>query len=242
VNKTVSKIATDESKPHGKLYVPSDRVRAFLNPLSIRKIPMVGDKTYQVLSRINIRTIQTLSEVPAELLEQLLGENGRTLWKKANGIDNTPVEPYSERKSISSELTFDHDTIDIPKLKSLLGAMVEKLAYQLRKEEWLTSTVVVKVRYANFDTETQQGTVQYTSCDHILIKRAQELFDKLYRRRMRLRLIGIKFTGLVHGVYQINMFEDTQEMVALYQAMDRMRKRFGYESIIRCSGMDIKPR
>lgn len=242
VNKTVSKIATGEGKPNGTLNIPELMVRPFLNPLSIKKIPMVGDVTFNLLSRIGIRTIQTLSEMPAPVLQQMIGKNGMELWKKANGIDFTPVEPYVERKSISTEQTFTKDTIDIPMLHSLLAGMVEKLSYQLRSEQWLTSTVTVKIRYANFDTETKQCRVPYTSADHTLTRVAKDLFTKLYQRRMRLRLVGIQFSGLVRGNYQINIFEDTQEIMALYQAMDRMKTRYGFDAVARCGGARLKPK
>lgn len=239
VNKTVSKIATGEVKPLGRIEVPQVNVRPFLNPLSIRKIPMVGDATFTTLARIGIRKIETLADMPIDMLQKLLGVNGGVLWRKANGIDDTPVEPYSERKSLSTENTFDQDTIDIPRLKSLLVSMVEKLAFQLRSEQWLTSVVVVKIRYNNFDTHTQQCKIPYTSADHTLIERVTELFDKIYQRRMRIRLIGIKFTGLVRGTYQINLFDDTTEMMSLYQKIDRIKKRFGYNAVQRCAGMKL---
>ena len=241
VNKTVSKIATGEGKPRGNLEIPEGNVQAFLNPLSIQKIPMVGTVTFQLLSRIGIRTIQTLSEMPAEVLQQMIGKNGLDIWKKANGIDHTPVEPYTERKSISTEHTFSQDTIDIVELKSLLVGMVEKLAFQLRSEEWLTSTITVKIRYANFDTETKQCKIAYTSADHILTKNVMELFEKVYQRRMRLRLIGIRFSGLVRGTYQIDLFEDTEEMLSLYAAMDKMKSRYGFDAVMRCAGAHFKP-
>jgi len=241
INKTVSKIGTGEGKQKKNLEIPNHLVQPFLNPLSIQKIPMVGDKTFQLLSRIGIRTIQTLSEMPSEVLQQMIGKNGLELWKKANGIDHNPVEPYTERKSISTEHTFLQDTIDIQRLHRVLLGMVEKLAFQLRSEEWLTSTVVIKIRYANFDTETKQCRVQYTSADHILNKIVIDLFDKLYQRRMRLRLIGIRFSGLVRGTYQINLFEDTEEMLALYTAMDRMKNRYGFDAVMRCAGASFKP-
>ncbi|HEX8269593.1 MAG TPA: DNA polymerase IV [Flavobacterium sp.] len=240
VNKTVSKIATGEGKPKGNLEIPEPMVQSFLNPLSIRKIPMVGEVTFNLLSRIGIRNIQTLSEMPADVLQRMIGKNGLELWKKANGIDNNPVQPYTERKSISTEHTYLHDTIDIKKIKSLLIGMVEKLSYQLRREQWLTSTVVVKVRYANFDTENLQRKIAYTSCDHILMRYVLEIFDKLYNRRMRVRLVGITFTSLVRGTYQINMFEDTEEMMSLYQAMDRIKNRFGFDAVSRCAGTMLK--
>lgn len=242
INKTVSKIGTGEAKPQGALYINSPDVRSFLNPLSIRKIPMLGEVTYTTLARIGIRNIQTLSEMPMQVLQQILGKNGIDLWKKANGIDYAPVEPYRERKSISTEHTFDQDTIDISLLKSLFIGMVEKLAYQLRSEQWLTSIVTVKIRYANFDTETKQLKIAYTSADHILNKIVCELFEKLYHRRMRIRLIGIQFSGLVRGTYQMDLFEDTEEMMALYQAMDKMKKKYGAHAVARCSGTALKKR
>ena len=238
-NKTVSKIGTGESKPVGKLEIKESEIKSFLNPLSIKKIPMVGDKTFQLLSRIGIRTIHTLSEMPVLVLQQMIGNNGKELWKKANGIDENPVVPYSERKSVSTEKTFTTDTMDVAELKRLIAGMAEKLAYQLRQEKWLTSTVVIKIRYANFDTETKQSRVTYTSADHTLSRMALQLFDKVYTRRMRLRLVGLRFTDLVHGNHQMNLFEDTEEQISLYQTMDDIKNRFGSDAVGRASGFDF---
>lgn len=235
-NKTVSKIGTGEAKPLGRLEIREDFVKPFLNPLSIRKIPMVGNVTFQLLSRIGIRNIRTLSEMPVEVLQQMIGKNGLELWKKANGIDETPVIPYSERKSISKEHTFDEDTIDVENIRALISGMVENLAFQLREQQLLTSIITVKIRYANFDTETKQCRIPYNSADHTLLSYALELFKKLYTRRMRLRLIGIKFSGLVHGQHQMNLFEDTEELMSLYQAMDKMKRRFGKNALGRAAG------
>lgn len=237
VNKTVSKIATGEGKPKGNLEIPQPMVQQFLNPLSIRKIPMVGDATFKLLSRIAIRNIQTLAEMPINVLQEMIGRNGIELWKKANGIDNSPVEPYRERKSLSTEDTFHQDTTDMVFLRSVLCTMVEKLAYQLRSEGWLTSNVTVKIRYSNFDTETRQVTLAYTASDHTLTKAVLEAFGKLYQRRMSLRLVGVRFSKLVRGSYQIDLFEDTQEMMSLYQAMDKIKNRFGANAVMRGSGI-----
>lgn len=238
-NKTVSKIGTGESKPKGKLQIIETEVQPFLNPLSVKKIPMVGDKTFQLLSRIGVRTIHTLSEMPVLVLQQMIGANGKELWKKANGIDENPVVPYSEKKSISTERTFATDSIDILEIKRLISGMAEKLAYQLRQEKWLTSTVVIKIRYSNFDTETKQCRITYTSADHTLSRVALELFNKVYTRRMRLRLVGLRFTDLVHGNHQMNLFEDTEEQMSLYQTMDYLKNRFGKDAIGRASGYDF---
>lgn len=236
-NKTVSKIGTGESKPIGRFEIREQNIQPFLNPLSVKKIPMVGAKTFELFSRLGIKTIQTLSEMPVEVLQQLIGKNGSVLWEKAHGIDESPVLPYSERKSISKENTFSEDTIDVQNIKSLLSGMVEQLAFQLRTEKWLTSTIVVKIRYSNFDTETKQYKIPYTSADHTLLKYVLELFKKVYTRRMRIRLIGVKFTGLVHGCHQMNLFEDTEELISLYQTMDKIKNRFGAASVGRASGL-----
>ena len=239
-NKTVAKIGTGEAKPLGRIEIPNREIQPFLNPLSIKKIPMVGNVTFQLLSRIGIRHIKTLAEMPVDVLQQMIGKNGAELWKKANGIDDSPVVPYSERKSLSAEHTFAQDSIDLENMRSIISGMVEQLAFQLRQEKWLTSVVTIKIRYANFDTETKQCRISYTSADHTLLKYALELFKKLYTRRMRLRLIGIRFSGLVHGCHQMDLFEDTEELMNLYQSMDRMKNRFGKTAVGRASGLLIQ--
>ncbi len=238
VNKTVCKIATGEAKPNGELEITSDRVMPFLAPLSISKIPGIGDKTFRLLRSMGIATIDTLSRVPPEMVEKVLGQNGLVIWKKANGIDPSPVIPYSERKSISSETTFEQDTTDIHMINDLLVRMVEKIAFTLRKKQKLTSCVTVKIRYSNFDTHTMQLRIPYTSFDHVLIPVAKELFRKVYQRRMLIRLIGVKLSHLITGTQQIDLFNDTPELISLYQAVDRMRLRYGRKSVIRAVGVD----
>ncbi len=237
VNKTVSKIATGEAKPNGEKEVPDSLIKPFLNPLSISKIPMVGEKTFHLLRSMGVATIGTLSQIPLEMMEKVLGKNGIDIWKKANGIDYTPVIPYWEQKSISSERTFDVDTTDLALLNNTLVGMVEKIAWELRKDQKLTSCITVKIRYSNFDTHTLQQRIPYTSFDHKLIELAKSLFTRLYQRRMLIRLIGVKFSHLVQGTPQLNLFEDTPEMVRLYQAMDKMRQRYGKRAVERAVGM-----
>ncbi len=201
---------------------------------------MVGDKTYQTLRNMGVSRIQTVQEMPVELMENAFGDNGITIWKKANGIDNSPVIPYQERKSISTERTFDRDTIDVAKLRGILHAMAENLAFQLRRGEKLTSCVTVKIRYSDFQTETLQCRIPYTSADHLLVPRVLELFDKVYNRRLLVRLVGVKYSHLVGGGYQINLFDDTEERINLYQAMDRMREKFGDRAVVSAAGMLAK--
>ena len=239
-NKTVSKVGTGEAKPNGQKEIAYGTEKAFLAPLSIRKIPMVGDKTYQLLRGMGVLWIRTLQEMPMELLQQVLGENGSLIWRKAQGIDTSPVIPYSERKSISTERTFEQDTIDVKMLKGLLIGMTEKLAFQLRSEQKLTACVTVKIRYSDFNTYTMQARIPYSSLDHILIEKVKELFDKLYQKRMLIRLIGIRFSHLVHGGHQYNLFDQTPEQIQLYMAMDKIRKRYGDEAVARAVGTDFK--
>lgn len=241
-NKTVSKIATGEAKPNGELYIPGKDVKSFLSPLSIRKIPMIGKQSYRLLRSMGVSTIHTLSRIPPEMMFQVMGKNGIVVWKKANGVDNTPVVQYSERKSISTERTFDKDTTDIINLKNLLTSMVEKIAFELRKKQKLTGCITVKIRYSNFDTHTLQKHIPYTSFDHILMQTASELFDRLYTRRMLIRLIGVRFSSLVGGSQQLDLFEDRPEMIDLYQAMDNIRLRFGKKAVRRAVGIKERER
>jgi DNA polymerase IV len=192
---------------------------------------------------MGIVTIGTLSMVPPEMMEKVMGKNGRDIWKKANGIDPTPVMKYSERKSLGSERTFEQDTTDVAGMKDLLTGMTEKLAYEMRCKQRLTSCVTVKIRYSNFDTHTLQRRISYTSFDHELIPVVKELFGRLYQRRMLIRLIGVKFSHLVQGVQQLDMFGDTPEKIKLYLAIDRMRRRFGENAVRRCVSqtMDHSP-
>jgi DNA polymerase-4 len=237
VNKMVSKVATGVAKPNGEKEVPKGTEKDFLGPMAVSKIPMAGKVTCQLLYRMGVTTVATLREIPRELMENLLGKNGVELWKRANAIDDTPVVPFSERKSISTENTFDKDTIDVKMLKALLISMVEEIAFKLRSEQKLTACVAVKIRYSNFDTATRQVQIPYTSADHILIRHALELFDKLYDRRMLIRLIGVRFSHLVHGNYQIHLFDDTETYINLYQAMDKIKFKHGPEKIMRAVGI-----
>lgn len=231
VNKTVSKIATGEAKPNGELYIPQERVKAFLEPLSIRKIPMIGPKTYQLLRTMGLSTIDALGAVPPELMERVMGKNGLVIWQKANGIDPTPVRQYSEQDSLSSETTFETDTIDVVHLNELLSAMTEKLAWRLRRRTKLTACVSVKIRYANFDTHTLQQRIPYTAFDHMLIPVVHDLFRRLYQRRLLIRLIGVRFSQMVGGAQQIDLFEDTPEMTSLYMAIDKVRQKYGGSAV-----------
>ncbi len=242
VNKLVSKVATAEFKPNAEKQIIAGSERDFLAPLSVDKLPMIGKSTASFLYDMGVRTVQTLCEMPLNFLVSAFGKNGRSIWNKAHGIDDSPVTPYSEQKSISTECTFDEDTIDVKRLKSILTTMVEKVAFSLREQNKLTSCVTVKIRYANFDTETKQVQIPYTSSDSVLLRTVTELFDKLYNRRMLIRLVGVKLSGLVHGNHQISLFDETEHDVNLYAAIDWIKNRHGVEKLVRATTLGVNNR
>lgn len=237
-NKLISKVATDEAKPHGQLEIPFGNERRFLAPLAIEKMPMVGAKTSELLHRMGVETIDTLSHIPVEMMTNLLGKNGIELSRRSNGIDETPVVPYHEQKSIGTENTFESDTIDIDFLHKELVRMTERIAFELRDTDKLTGCITVKLRYSDFQTETLQATISYTAADHVLLEKAKELFNKLYKKRQLIRLIGVRFSHLVPGNYQINLFNDTKEIISLYQAIDSVKHKYGEQYLMRASGFD----
>lgn len=231
VNKMVSKMATDEAKPNGRMRVPNGREYPFIAPMKVSRIPMVGDRTHRRLTSMGVRTVGKLAEVPPEYLEREFGQRGPELWKKANGIDPSPVVPYSERKSISSERTFPADRTDLEGPKELLGRMGEDLAYELRRQRKVCSCVTVKLRYSDHQTVSKQCRIPYTAADHVLIPKIKELFQQLYERRVRIRAVGARLSGLVRGGHQIDLLEDSERLMGLYSAMDRIRDRFGKKAI-----------
>lgn len=242
VNKLVSKVATAEFKPNAQKQIPAGEEKDFLAPLSVEKIPMVGKQTSAFLYDMGVRTVATLRDMPVKFLVSAFGKNGISLWNKAHGIDNSPVVPYSEQKSISTESTFEADTIDVKKLKSILIAMVEKVGFQLREQKKLTSCLTVKIRYSNFDTETRQMHIPYTSSDHVILNAVLELFDKLYNRRMLIRLVGVRLSDLVQGNHQISLFDDTEEDINLYEEMDYIKHKYGVEKLVRATTLGVSKR
>lgn len=239
-SKTVAKVGTGEAKPNNYIQIVHGQEKPFLAPLSVRKIPMVGEQTHRLLRSMGVEYVRTVQEMPLEMMDRALGKNGVSLWKKAQGIDDTPVIPYHERKSISIERTFEYDTTDVRKLRSIITAMAENLAYQLRNGSKLTSCVTVRVRYSDFQTYSRQKRIPYTATDHTLIQTALELFDHLYDRRVLVRLVGVKFSHLVEGTHQINLFEDDIGLLHLCQAMDRIRNRYGQDAVKRVVAMESR--
>ena len=235
-NKLISKVATNEIKPNGQMEIPFGNEKNFLAPLSIMKIPGIGKETGYKLLKMGVETVSTLSEIPVHMMQNLLGKNGIELHRRSNGIDESPVIPFREQKSISTEQTFDSDTIDLNFLHKQLIRMTESIAYELRSQNRLTGCISVKLRYSDFQTVQMQCSIPYAAADHILIKKAKELFTKLYERRQLIRLIGVRFMDLIPGNYQIDLFNDTQESISLYQAIDSIKKQYGENLVMHGGG------
>lgn len=239
-NKVVSKVATGEAKPNNQMRIDFGYEKNFLAPLPIRRLPMIGKVSAGRLRDLGIHRVKSLQVMPKEVLHSVLGKNGLVIWERANGIDTRPITPYTERKSISRERTYEGDTAKMEKLRATLTAMGESLAFQLRMDQKLTACVTVKIKYSDFSVHSKQGRISYTSADHLVIPKILELFEKLYERRLLIRLVGVRFSDLVGGHYQIDMFDDSSKRLSLYSAMDRMRERFGASSLMRASTIDVK--
>lgn len=240
-SKTVAKIATGQAKPCGQLFVEPGKEKEFMAPLPVGKIPMVGKRMQESLAKMGINLIRDLQQMPEEWMEKKLGIHGISVWRKAQGICNRPLTTYHERKSISMERTFFQNTPNIPELKSIIISMAEGLATQLRAGNKLTACLTVKVRYTDMRTISRQMHIPYTSCDHLIISKAKELLTQLYDGRKPLRLIGLRCSELVSGGHQMSLLEDSAEVVQLYQAMDKLRKKYDDSRLVRrVVGMDVR--
>jgi DNA polymerase-4 len=240
-SKLVSKMATNEAKPNGYLEIPAGKEKAFLWPLEVNKIPMVGKQTEAQLRQLGINTIKQLAQTPVSQLEQNFGKWGIRLWEKANGIDHNPVEQYSEQKSLSHENTFHEDMNDLNFLHTELVRLTEETAYDLRKEEKLTGCVSIKIRYTDFETVSKQEVIDYTALDNVLLEKVKSLFGKLYRKGEKVRLLGVRFSHLIPLTMQMNLFEKSQEKLQLFQAMDKIKNKFGHDTITKATNLKKKP-
>ena len=226
-NKMVAKIATDEAKPNGYLFVQPGFEKQFLAPLPVNKIPGVGTHLFAYLQQINIHTINDILQYTSIQLEQKLGKYGFDLWEKAHGRHLGEVSAYHEAKSISTENTFEHNSADKDFLLRELVRMTEKVAFELRQNEKLTGCVAVKIRYPNFETTSRQTSIPYTLRDDELIPVAIDLFHKLYRKEMPVRLLGVRLSELTHHAAQGSLFEDGEKKKNLYKAIDSVKTKYG---------------
>jgi DNA polymerase-4 len=239
-NKLVAKIATDEAKPNGYLFVTPGKEKEFLAPLPVEKLGGVGKKSHQTLLGLGIYTIGDILKYDAGLLEKALGKWGSQLVRQANGLSDSVVSPHRESKSISAENTFEENTADINILLAQLVGQAERVAYELRQEKKFTTCVAIKFRNANFETSTRQITIPATIADSDIIKAATDLFTKLYVPGTLVRLLGVRLSGLTDTGAQTNLFDNKTEQHALYEAIDAVKNKFG-KSVLRKARTIKKP-
>ena len=240
--RTIAKMATNRAKPNGQLFVPHGQELEFLAPLPIRAIPGMGESTCKKLYEYGIEKIGDLQKVQMPFLHTIFGKNSIWIYEKARGIDYGEVVPHSDRKSISTEHTFHTNICDRQSLETSLVAMTEELSSKLRRENKLASCLAIKLRYANFETHTVQEKIPLTAAEHILIPGIKNLLTKAWEQNRPVRLIGVRLSQLTAGSYQINLFEDNEQQIKLYQAMDSINSKFGDKTVCRAAGMEIGTR
>ncbi|MEO9077602.1 MAG: DNA polymerase IV, partial [Gelidibacter sp.] len=235
-NKLIAKMATNEAKPNGYFQIPIGKEKDFLAPLSVSKIPGVGTQLNEILNYHGIKLIRDLHQSSPERLQTLAGNRGFELWNRAQGTHTSVLNPYREAKSISKENTFDENITDVNFLLAEIVRMVEKISFELRKDEKSAGCVAIKIKYPDFTTSSKQVSITSTSADEEIIPVARELFHKLYKKGTPVRLLGVKVSELNNNAVQTNLFQHTEKRSGLYKAMDEVKNRFGNTSVFRASG------
>ena len=226
-NKMVAKIATDEAKPNGYLFIQPGMEKIFLGQLAVNKIPGVGKQTFEALKKMNIHLIKDILNYSPETLEEALGKYGKELWHKANGEHEGEVKNEHDVKSISTENTFHEFTKDTDFLLSELVRMTEKVAYELRQDEMLAGCITVKIRYPDFETTSRQVSINFTANDDELIEAAKQLFNQLYRKTQPVRLLGVRLSNFNNDAVQGSLFADADKKKKLYKAIDAVKNKWG---------------
>ncbi len=239
INKMLAKMATNEGKPNGQFMIELGKEQEFLDPKPVGKIPFCGEKTEKYLNEKGIKTIYDLRQFSSEALYNWMGKSGVDLWERAHGRATTTLHPYHDAKSMSSEITFDKDSNDAEWIQKVIIALTEKLAFELRGDKKLTRCVAIRLRYSNFETHTKQIAIPITSNSKVLTEKALHLFDAFYDRERKVRLIGVKFSELEEGAYQINLFDDREKDILLYKAIDEMKTKHGTDKITLAQNLNL---
>ena len=232
--KIVAKVASDYSKPDGLVEVTAGGERQFLAPLAVDKLPGVGNKTAMVLKNMGIHTIGELSRMPSHRMKDRFGIAGEAMWRHANGIDKSRVQPYGLAKSISRETTFGEDTCDPSFLKAVLWSQCEKVGADLRSKGKEVKCITVKLRYGDFSTLTRSQTLKESvNTDKEIYRTALKLLDKVFTgQRQGVRLLGVGVSNLMEPARQISLFTpDNRRLEELNKAIDRIRDRYGFDAI-----------
>jgi len=238
-SRLVSKVASEQAKPNGMLWIPAGSEAAFLAPLAVRKIPGIGKVAEQRLAQRGLRSVADVVAAGGDLLEQVLGSNGAALFHKAHGEDAGAwfagkVGQQSDAKSISHEHTFSENTAHRETLLATLSELSQMVAARLREQGYFARTIGLKLRTSDFRTFTRDHTIsEPTHLDGTLFAEVRSLFDKTWNPRKRVRLVGVRASGLEHGPGQMNLLEQSHrsKWEQALAATDRLRGRFGFSSV-----------
>jgi DNA polymerase IV len=233
-SKLVAKVASDAAKPDGVTVVPPGGEGAFLAPMPLRALPLLGPSMERRLEQLGLRTLGQLAALPVASMEGLFGRHGRVIWQRAQGIDSARVSGESEAKSISREGTFSSDVIDPQHLRAVLRAFSESVGSQLRQQGRRARTVTLKLRWEDFTTLSRSTTLaRPISSNDAIFEAANGLLDKVRESARRpVRLIGVGASGLVDDAVQLSLeptFESKAELLS--RMFDRVRGKYGRRSL-----------
>jgi DNA polymerase-4 len=230
----VAKVASEQAKPRGLVWVAPGQEQRFLAPLPVRKIPGIGEVTERALRALSIETVEQIAAVPQEKLESIFGQWGTALYRKARGGDSYEFVIDAEPKSISHNHTFGEDTDDSNALSTMLSHLSQKACKRLREAGLATRTLTLTIRYAGFETHTRSKTLgEATRLDSDIFAVFQELFHKHRDAKRKVRLLGVSLGGLTHGSEQLDLLdaERRAKLEKLTSAADRLRDRFGFGKV-----------
>jgi DNA polymerase IV len=230
----VAKVASDQGKPRGLVWVPAGSEERFLAQLPVRKIPGIGKVTERALLALGIERVEQIAAQPQEKLEKIFGQWGTALYRKARGGDSYEFMVDAEPKSISQNHTFNEDTDDSEALTAVLSHLSQKACKRLREAGLASSTLTLTIRYAGFDTHTRSRSLgESTALDSGINAVFQELFQKHRDQRRKVRLLGVSLSNFSHGGEQLDLLqaERREKLQKLTQATDRLRDRFGFSKV-----------
>jgi DNA polymerase IV len=250
MTRLAAKVASDQAKPRGLVWVPPGCEARFLAPLPVRKIPGIGKVTERALRALSIETVEQLAAVPQEKLEKIFGRWGTALYRKARGGDSYEFVIDAEPKSISHNHTFGEDTSDVNEMAAMLSHLSQKACKRLREAGLASRTLTLTIRYAGFDTCTRAKTLsEPAQLDSDIYAVFQDLFRKHRDTKRKVRLLGVSLGGLTHGNEQLELLDAgrREKLEKLTQAADCLRDRFGFDKVrfggsLSTEGPGSKPR
>lgn len=241
----VAKVASEQAKPRGLLFVPPGSEASFLATLPVRKIPGIGKVTEEALHARGIHLVADIAAQPLEKLEEAFGKWGLSLYRKARGLDSFEFWVDAENKSISHNHTFGEDTADRALLDSMLSLLAQKSAKRLRDSGLRVRTITLTIRYAGFETHTRALTLaESTNLDSDVVGTVRQLFEKHWDRNRKVRLLGVALSNLIHNEQQPSLLdaEKKQRLEKLTRATDKLRDRFGFGKIQLGGSLGMKDR